>query len=109
LAKVEITHIGLETLSVLEQYMAEFIQDPESLSNQLIDFASERLGAFPESCPVCPELEELGVLDYLQLTVDESYKVLYRYDSQSDTVFITAFMRTKQSAEKLLVRIALIS
>jgi hypothetical protein len=109
LAKVEITHIGFETLIQFEQYMAEFIKEPELLSEQLIDIAADKLGAHPESCPICPELEEIGILDYLQLTIDQNYKILYRYNKDTDTVFIMAFIRTKQSAEKLLVRLAMIT
>lgn len=108
MASVELTSTALETLSVLEQYMTEFIENSASLCDQLIDVAYERLSAHPESCPVCPELESLGVNDYLQLTIDEDYKVLYRYAQAEDTAYITAFMRSKQSAEKLLVRIALL-
>lgn len=109
LAKVEITNIGFETLYFLEQYMVEFISNPESLSEQLLDIAAHKLAKYPDVCPVCPELEHIGVFDYLQLTVDSDYKILYRYDKPADTVFVTAFMRAKQSAEKLLVRFALLS
>lgn len=70
LANVEITHIGFETLIQLEKYMAEFIKEPELLSEQLIDVAADKLGAYPESCPICPVLEAIGILDYLQLNID---------------------------------------
>lgn len=89
--------------------MAEFIVSPESLSEQLVDIAAEKLSNQPESCPVCPELEHIGVIDYLQLTIDNHYKVLYRYSKSADTAYVTAFMRTKQSAEKLLVQYALLT
>lgn len=109
MAKVKITNIGFETLYFLEQYMVEFISDPESLTDQLLDITTQKLAKHPEVCPVCPELEHIGVFDYLQLTIDNDYKVLYRYDKPSNTVFVTAFMRAKQSAEKLLVRLALLT
>lgn len=108
MAKVEITNVGFETLYFLEQYMAEFISNPESLTEQLLDIAASRLAKNPEVGPVCPELEYIGVFDYLQLTVDSGYKILYRYDKPTNTVFVTAFMRAKQSAEKLLIRFALL-
>lgn len=109
MAKVEITNTGFETLYFLEQYMVEFISNPESLTEQLLDIAANRLAKYPEISPVCPELEHIGVFDYLQLTVDSDYKILYRYDKPTDTVFVSAFMRAKQSAEKLLVRFALLA
>jgi mRNA-degrading endonuclease RelE of RelBE toxin-antitoxin system len=109
LAKVEITNIGFETLYFLERYMVEFISDPESLTEQLLDIAANKLAKHPRGCPVCPELEHIGVFDYLQLTIESDYKILYRYDQPTDTVFVTVFMRAKQSVEKLLVRFALLT
>lgn len=76
MAKVEITHTGFETLYFLEQYMVEFISNPESLPEQLLDIVANRLAKYPEVSPVCPELEHIGVFDYLQLTVDSDYKIL---------------------------------
>jgi len=75
--------------------MVEFISDSESLSEQLLDIAAHKIAKLPEICSVCPELEHIGVFDYLQLTIDSDYKVLYRYDKPTDTVFVTAFMRVK--------------
>jgi len=102
---VEITPSGFETLELLTRYMAEFIgaTEAEKLSESLILKAVEVLQERPESCPVCFELELLGVLDYRQLTVDK-YKILYRFSPASSTSFITAFMRQKQSAEELLIQ-----
>jgi len=109
LVKIEITHFALETVFALEQYMAEFIEDPEYLTEQLIDLADNKLSKEPLSCPICPVLEELGVYDYRQMSVDENYKILYRFDEVASTVFLMAFMRSKQSAEKLLVKMALLT
>lgn len=108
MAKIEITGVGFETLLILEQYMKEYISNPDELTDQLIDLVEERLSTYPKSCPVCPELESIGVTDYQQLTVSKDYKVIYRYDETSDCAYVMAFMRSKQSVEKLLVRYALI-
>ena len=109
MAKVEITNAGFKTLYFLKQYMAEFISNPESLTEQLLDIAANRLAKDLEFSPVCPEFEHIGVFDYLQLTVDSDYKIFYRYDKPTDTVFVTAFMRAKQSSEKLLVQLTLLA
>lgn len=109
MATVEVTHVGFETLVILERYMSDYIQNPEQLSEQLLDIVEEKLSINPQTCPVCPELEAIGVTDYQQLTIEHEYKVLYRYESSSDTVFVTAFLRAKQSAERLMVRYLLLS
>jgi len=109
MSRIEITETGFETLSMLTRYMEKFIGEEGALrlADNLIDIAVERLSGRPRSCPVCLELDLIGVTDYLQLTV-ENYKILYRYDEPSDTAFITAFMRHRQSAQALLVSYALL-
>lgn len=104
MTKVRITETGFSTLTLLCRYMAEFIGDEGALSlaENLIDTANRILARFPEQCPICPELDHLGVTEYRQLTVDK-YKILYRFDEPTKTVYITAFMRHKQSAEELLI------
>ena len=104
MTKVSITETGFSTLSLLSRYMAEFIGDADALSlaENLIDTAEKTLSRFPEQCPICPELNHIGVTDYRQLTADK-YKILYRFDETTETVYITAFMRHKQSAEELLI------
>ena len=50
-----------------------------------------------------------GIYDYLQLNLLKKYKVLYRYDINNDHInndHIIAFMRQRQSAEKLMVDLA---
>ena len=86
--------------------MAEFISNPESLSEQLVDIAEDKLARDPESCPICPELELIGVTDYLQLTIDNHYKVLYRYDGAMNTVLLQHLCEPGKVL-KLLVQYAL--
>lgn len=102
---VEITSFGFETLDILTRYMSEFVgaEGAESLAMQLIDIVQEVLSSRPESCPICHELELLGVVDYKQLTFD-NYKILYRYDSNKHVSYVMAFMRQRQSAQELLIQ-----
>jgi hypothetical protein len=108
LATVEITRVGFETLYLLEQYMGGYISNPEQLIEQLLVVMEEMLTEYPDAGPICPELECIGVTDYRQLSIENDYKILYRHDAQRGKVFVTAFMRTRQSAEKLLVQYALL-
>ncbi|NQZ07695.1 MAG: hypothetical protein HRT35_11085 [Algicola sp.] len=104
MSKVEITRVGYQTLRMLTRYMTQFIgiDNSRDLAHRLLSICESELSENPNQCPVCHELEMLGVCDYKQLTIDK-YKVLYRYDQAQDRVFITAFMRHKQSANQLLI------
>lgn len=110
MSKVEVTGLAAQTLTMLSRYMAEFIADDEAFKQvtQLLQLSQNKLQDNPLQFPVCHELEKLGVTDYRQITVDK-YKILYRYEPRSDTAFITAFMRQKQSAQQLLIHYSLLS
>jgi len=107
--KVSVTELGFSSLNILCRYMCEFIGEEAaiSLAENLLDMAEQHLQRFPLKCPVCHELEILGVTDYRQLTIDK-YKILYRFDDVGNTVYIMAFMRQKQSAQELLISCVLL-
>lgn len=109
MAKVRITETGYGTLVILSRYMAEFIGADKALelAEKLLSTAESHLSKFPKKCPICHELDLIGVTDYRQLTIDK-YKILYRYDDDSDLVYITAFLRQKQSAQELLISYTLL-
>ncbi len=104
MTKIEVTHAAYQSLSIITRYMKEFIglEQAISLAEQLINVTTLKLTENPQQCPVCHELELLGVTDYKQLTIDK-YKILYRYDDRLNIVYVTAFMRYKQSAQQLLI------
>lgn len=104
MTKIEITHVAYQTLSVVTRYMEAFIglEQALSLAEQLINITATKLAENPQQCPVCHELELLGVTDYKQLTIDQ-YKIIYRYDNSANVVYVTAFMRQKQSTQQLLI------
>ena len=109
MATIKITVVGFETLSILTRYMAEFIGEERALdlADSLIDTAQRTVGSRPPSCPVCHELELIGVTDYQQLTI-ENYKVLYRYNEHGEIACVTAFLRHRQSAQELLIGYSLL-
>ena len=85
MSTVKITSIGFDTLALLVRYMGAFIGESEALQlgEDLIDVAIQKLESFPLQCPVCHELDLLGVTDYRQFTIDDRYKILYRYDVEA--------------------------
>ncbi len=110
MSKAAVTQLAAQTLTLLSRYMAEFIGSKEALTlaAQLLQLCQQKLQDNPLQFPLCHELERLGVTDYRQITIDK-YKILYRYEPNCDTAFITAFMRQKQSAQQLLIDYSLLS
>lgn len=108
MAKVRLTETGYSTLVILGRYMAEFIGSDKALelAEKLLSTTESHLSKFPKQCPICHELDLIGVTDYRQLTIDK-YKILYRYDDDTDMAYITAFLRHRQSAQELLISYSL--
>ncbi|GGD57326.1 type II toxin-antitoxin system RelE/ParE family toxin [Lacimicrobium alkaliphilum] len=104
MSRVEITQVAFQTLAVLGRYMAVYIGHSSAVGEleKLIDDSCARLADNPAQYPVCSELASLGIHDYQQITF-KKYKVLFRNAIETQTVYITAFMRHRQSAQKLLV------
>ncbi len=105
---LEITETGFQTLTNLNQYMQSFLskEQVEMLISRLVLESKLMLEDVPIR-PVCQELAVLGIDQYRQLNLMGKYKILYRYDEDIQTAYIIAFMRQKQSAEKLLVDLSL--
>lgn len=136
--EVLITATGFSTLTLLKSYMRRFLEEAQlnNLLKDLVTQTREKLLAVPER-PVCTELASIGIFDYRQLNILDHYKVLYRVEgipstqkpatlsssrssaesasqthqpqSESPQIFIIAFMRQKQSAQKLLVDMMLLA
>ncbi|MEI8631614.1 hypothetical protein P4S72_04815 [Vibrio sp. PP-XX7] len=90
--------------------MRLFLEEPQldQLMVQIINETTEKINLIAERA-VCPELAQIGISDYRQLNLLNKYKVLFRYEKTSDQVFVVAFMRQKQSAEKLFGELAFIN
>ncbi|WP_172806855.1 hypothetical protein [Endozoicomonas arenosclerae] len=93
---------------------AHFILEETFLSKEQVEMLISRLVLESKLMledvpirPVCQELAVLGIDQYRQLNLMGKYKILYRYDEDIQTAYIIAFMRQKQSAEKLLVDLSL--
>ena len=107
---VEITETGFQTLRLLKGYMSAFIHSDalEDLMIELVKNSTEMIKEVPVR-PVCPELTLIGIQDYRQLNLLEKYKVIYRYEPATEKAFVVAYLRQNQSAQKVLVDLALIS
>ena len=106
--KIHITQTGFNTLYQLKSYMSNYLSEQQvaQLMRTLVTQTTDKLTDTPQRA-VCPELSGIGIYDYLQLNLMKKYKVLYRYDNANEHLYIIAFMRQRQSAEKLLVDLAL--
>lgn len=105
---VEITETGFQTLKLLKSYMCAFLGSEalETLMIELVEHSAKMIKETPVR-PVCPELALIGIQDYRQLNLLNNYKVMHRYDTATGKVFVVAYLRQKQSAQKALVDLSL--
>jgi hypothetical protein len=102
------TPTGVQSLLRVREFMSQY-KATDDLDALMIELPSEAFRLIQEVPvrPVCQELAVLGIYQYSQLNLLDKYKVLYRYDEREATVYIVAFLRQKQSAERLLVDLSL--
>ncbi len=69
----------------------------------------KNLPANPHSAPVSSRLIDLGIKEYRQYQIDEHNMVFYRVDEERETVILLAVMDSRQSIQKLLSEVLLLS
>jgi len=67
------------------------------------------LGKNPHIAPVSNRLIEIGISDYRQYPVDEHNMVFYRVNEDKKQVVLMAVMDSRQSIQKLLLEVLLLS
>lgn len=70
---------------------------------------SERLGADPYIAPVSERLLALGVAEYRQWSIDQHNVLFFKVDEDNKKVELLAIMDARQSIQKLLYEVILLS
>ena len=88
------------------KYSAEFAQQIKQTIKKAI---LENLSSNPFVAPVSERLVELGIKEYRQCLIEEHNIVFYRVDKNEKKVVLLAVMDSRQSIQKLLSEIMLLS
>ena len=70
---------------------------------------AENLSLNPHIAPVSGRLMDIGIRDYRQYPVDEHNMVFYRINEDKKQVVLIAVMDSRQSIQKLLLEVLLLS
>ena len=103
------------TFKVTLDRLAAFLKRKysESLANQtklkIKNHLKNHLSANPYSGQPAERLLELGIKQYRQLLIDEHNIVYYRVDETKKRVVLLAVMDSRQSIEKLLYEVILLT
>lgn len=69
----------------------------------------ENLSENPHIAPVSSRLVTLGIKDYRQYSIDEHNLLFYRIDDETKKVILSLIMDSRQSIQKLLHEVMLLS
>ena len=69
----------------------------------------EKLSGNPYLAPVSDRLIDLGIKEYRQYSIDEHNIVFYRIDKERQHIILLAVMDCRQSIQKLLSEVMLLS
>lgn len=76
--------------------------EPLPLITRLINQFEARVGSFPLSAQVCPELLQLGCARYRECNLEEGYRVLYSVEGHRITAH--AVLAQQQDIRQLLFK-----
>ena len=97
----------LETAKISLTDAASFIRlsgrDPKSVIDAVLRGFEKKVGTFPLSCPVSPQLLTLGVSKYRECNISD-YRITYDYDDKSKIVSVYVILHHKQDVKELLFR-----
>ena len=88
------------------KYSPQKAQNTKSLSKNIL---AKNLSQNPHIAPVSNRLLEIGIRDYRQYAVDEHSLVFYRINENEKQVVLIAVMDSRQSIQKLLLEVLLLS
>lgn len=80
-------------------------QTKHSIKNAIMD----KLPGNPYFAPISSRLIDLGIKEYRQYQINEHNMVFYRVDGDCKTIILLAVMDSRQSIQKLLLDILLLS
>ena len=88
------------------KYSPQKAQNTKSHSKNIL---AKNLSQNPHIAPVSNRLLEIGIRDYRQYAVDEHNLVFFRINENEKQVVLIAVMDSRQSIQKLLLEVLLLS
>ena len=107
--------IATPTFKVTLQRLVHFLEVKYSeekarqISHQIKTTLTKKLAKNPEIAPLSPRLISLGINQYRQFQIDEHNIVFYKIIEKKKRVLLLAVMDSRQSLQKLLQEVALLS
>ncbi len=85
------------------------VEKSEAIKSSIKNAVLTNLTKDPFIAPISPRLIELGIKDYRQYLIDEYNIVFYRVVEKEKRVVLLAVMDARQSIQKLLQEVVLLS
>ena len=84
-------------------------QKAQKTKSHIKNILAKNLSGNPHIAPVSNRLLEIGIRDFRQYAVDEHNMVFYRINENKQRVILIAVMDNRQSIQKLLLEVLLLS
>ncbi len=109
MTRVVFTHAAISSIDTQEFHLVSKIGLPAAQQHfgDLEDKINNRLSEHPQSGQLCQQAAELGATQYRELNY-HPYRVIYRYDSVSDTAIVHLVLNQVQNVRDWLVHYCLI-
>lgn len=104
--KTSITIEYTLTVKTCIELIASFLHnadvEPKPIIRDILQHFEAKVGEYPLSCQICPELLKIGVAKYRECNTPGGYRVLYSVDKSKITVH--AILSHRQDIKQLLFK-----
>ena len=107
--QIKYTEVFESTVDSAIQFIQSYsdYEDAFNRINSLIDTFEKRVSNYPQSCPVCSELVELGITSYREFN-SGGFRILYTIEMDG-SIFGELLLNQRQSIQQQLINYCLLS
>ncbi|MCE9872706.1 type II toxin-antitoxin system RelE/ParE family toxin [Hafnia alvei] len=99
---IEYTETAKSTLNDIVYYLQYNQIDPRPIVGEMLDDFENKVGIFPQGCPIAPELVKIGCDKYRECNTANGYRILYSATEERITVHV--ILSQRQDIQQLLFK-----
>ncbi|HDL7824143.1 TPA: type II toxin-antitoxin system RelE/ParE family toxin [Yersinia enterocolitica] len=100
--RFEYTETAKANITTIASFLKVNNVEPKSIIDAALTEFENKVGVFPESCPISPQLISIGCAKYRECNTKNGYRFLYSVNGNVDNVTCHAIIRQEQDLQGLL-------
>lgn len=102
LVNIEYTETAKSNITTIANFLKAKNVEPKSIINAALKEFENKVGIFPESCPISPQLVSIGCAKYRECNTKNGYRFLYSVNGDVEEITCHSIVRQEQDLQGLL-------